>query len=221
MKEKEGKKEAAGKEDRAREQAKKVLATAQELEKGRRYDNAAQLYLRVGDAASAKRCYIAAAEELKGHGDYGAAGVLLEQAGWGLQDHGLFDASSKMYAIKAQATSGKYRERLEWKSKETQDYAAQLREAIKKAHESPENKKGLREPGDDGAEEGGLVAEVAAGIIGFFGLGVGLFFLIPSMTGYVVSELAYKNSTWMGVIAFIIGLICSFYFFEKRKKKFR
>ena len=53
-------------------------------------------------------------------------------------------------------------------------------------------------------------------IIAIAGLGLGVFFLSPIVTGNAVSSLNQTNSNWIGGILFLVGLVGAFTYFRKR-----
>ena len=49
-----------------------------------------------------------------------------------------------------------------------------------------------------------------SGFIGFIGILVGLYLLSPTITGNLVANLSEANSTWIGTVLLVIGLVAGY-----------
>lgn len=64
-------------------------------------------------------------------------------------------------------------------------------------------------------KKGRLEERVAAGIaIGGFVLA--LVFISPNLTGKAIASVAVRNSNWLGVVLFLVGLVGSFFYLRNR-----
>ena len=64
-------------------------------------------------------------------------------------------------------------------------------------------------------EKGESLEKKLISIISLMGLGVGIFFLSPTLTGNVIANLTTKTSSIIGVGLFIVGIVGTFIYYKK------
>lgn len=171
-----------------------------------------------GDWQSAFACYGMAAQQLEKEKQYGPAGQFY--AKMALFDNKFLNKAIDMYEIAAKNSQHKEHQEAWLHEIETLKELAEKRKSKKGKYEQMEMRLGSGEEGKkvERQREGGLAHKITAAIA-LAGLIPGLFFIVPSITGNIISTAAYDGSVFIGTILFIIGIIACFFYFDVHKLK--
>lgn len=179
-----------------------------------RPDMAAEIYRTLDKSQDALRCFDILASTYSQKEMYGHAGNVYRQMALMSQEGEYFLRAS--HAYEKQVSLSKKPEEVDfWKQEAAiAKHLAEITKKERQAHstrpyEAPEK------ISDQRASEGRLAQKVA-GIIGFLGILSGLFLVSSNITGDVIANATLTNSTLSGVFLFIVGLIASFFYFERR-----